>query len=83
MIFLLPVIIGLFVFKKDIRHSDSIMFLIMGVLLSAPILIAVSNITNTPYRFIHLIVFFAIGMGMMFSKRDSSNTYGNYKTLQF
>jgi hypothetical protein len=74
LIFLLPLIIGLFiVYRRGIRHADSFMFLIMAILLSAPILIAISNITNTPYRFITLVTFFAIGVGIILSKQN----YGN------
>jgi len=71
LIFLLPLIIGLYiVYRRGVRHADSFMFLIMGILLSAPVLIAVSNITNTPYRFITLVTFFAIGTSILLSKQN-------------
>jgi hypothetical protein len=73
LIFLLPLTIGLYVvYRRRIRHADSFLFLIMGILLSAPILIAVSNITNTPYRFITLVTFFAISVGIILSKDKQS-----------
>lgn len=73
LIFLLPLTIGLYVvYRRGIRHADSFLFLIMGILLSAPILIAVSNITNTPYRFITLVTFFAISVGIILSKDKQS-----------
>lgn len=74
LIFLLPVTVGLFVSSRQgIRHADSFMFLIMGVLLSASILPGVSIITNTAYRFIPLVIFFAIGAGIILSKRNNTN----------
>jgi hypothetical protein len=73
LIFLLPLTIGLYVvYKRGIRHADSFLFLIMGILLSAPVLIAISNITNTPYRFITLVTFFAIGVGLVLSKNSKT-----------
>ena len=50
-------------------HADSIMFLILAMLLSAPIIVGFLGTSNTPYRFLPLVVFFAIGVGILFSKR--------------
>lgn len=66
-LFLLPLIFGLFVISKNYKHANSISLLITGVLLSAPLLTGLTDQTNQPYRFIPLIVFFAIGVGMLFS----------------
>ena len=68
-LFMIPLMVGLFVASKSgIKHADSIMVLISGMLLIAPILTAVTNQTNQPYRFMPLIVFFAIGVGILLSK---------------
>jgi len=68
--FMLPLIVGLFITsRRGIKHADSIMFLILGMLLSAPFVEAFSNIISVPYRFISLIVFFAIGTGMLLSRK--------------
>lgn len=70
--FILPLIVGLFVVsKRGIRHADSIMVLIMGMLLSAPILQGFTSQTIQPYRFVPLVVFFAMGVGTILSKRSS------------
>ena len=70
--FMLPLIVGLFVVSKQgIIHADSIMVLLMGMLLSAPILQGFTNQTIQPYRFVPLVVFFAIGVGIILSKRSS------------
>lgn len=67
-LFLLPLIVGLGIKARNgIIHADSIMFLILGTVMSAPLLISVTDFTNQPYRFIPVIVFFAIGIGMLFS----------------
>jgi len=68
--FLLPLTVGLFIAsRKGIRHADSIMFLILAMLLSAPFLEAFSDIISVPYRHIPTIVFFAIGTGLLLSKK--------------
>jgi hypothetical protein len=72
MLFMIPLMSGLFlVAKKGVKHGESIMVLISGILLIAPILTGFTNQTNQPYRFMPLIVFFAIGVGILLSKIDS------------
>jgi len=74
-ILLLPLVIGLFLaFRRGIEHADSITFMIMSMILSAPLLVAVSNIINMPYRFVPLVVFFAIGVGILLSKPNQKNS---------
>ena len=71
MLFTIPLIVGLFIVtKKGIKHGESIMILISGILLIAPILTGFTNQTNQPYRFVPLMVFFAIGVGVLLSKRQ-------------
>lgn len=70
--FILPLIVGLFVVsRRGIIHADSIMVLLMGMLLSAPILQGFTDQTIQPYRFVPLVIFFAMGVGTMFTKRSS------------
>ncbi len=67
---LIPLTVGLFIAsRKGILHADAIMISFVGMLLSAPFLIAFSDHHNVPYRFIPLIVFFAIGVGLLLSKK--------------
>lgn len=69
LIFILPLIVGLFIIsRRDIAHADSIMILMMGMLLSAPFLQGFTDFTNQPYRFVPLVVFFAIGVGTILTK---------------
>lgn len=69
-IFLLPVVVGLFfVSQNGIKNADSVMVLILGMLLVAAILPGLTYFTNTPYRFMPLVIFFAIGVGTLLSKR--------------
>lgn len=69
-LFLLPVIVGLFIMARSgVRQAESIMVLIGGVLLGAPFLAGFSDITNQPYRFVSLSVFFAIGVGVLLSRK--------------
>lgn len=68
LIFLLPLVIGLFVVsRKKVIHADSIMLLIAIMLLAGPFYVAVTDGANVPYRFIPLVVFFAIGVGLLLS----------------
>jgi len=61
LIFLLPVTVMLFfAFRRGILHADSMLIMILGVLLTSPFLVAITNQTNQTYRFVSLSVFFAI-----------------------
>jgi len=69
LLFILPLIVGLFIASRNgIIQADSIMFLIGGILFTAPILTGFTDLTNQPYRFVPLIVFFAMGVGTLFAK---------------
>lgn len=72
---LLPLIVGLFIAsRKGIAHADSIMVLIAGMFLSQPLLAAFGYTYSEPYRFIALIIFFAMGVGTILSKKVSQMT---------
>ena len=68
---LLPVTVGLlFLSKKNLKHADSILILIFGTIIASPILVTFTyHYEILPYRFIPLLVFFSIGIGMFFSKK--------------
>jgi len=69
---ILPVTVGLTLAKNSIKETNSILFLILGTLLAGPILIVFTNFYEIlPYRYIPLIVFFAIGIGTFFSKKPN------------
>ncbi|MCV0373497.1 MAG: hypothetical protein K5793_08110 [Nitrosarchaeum sp.] len=69
LMFMIPLMAGLFlVSKSGIKHGESIMVLISGMLLIAPMLTGFTNQTNQPYRFVPLVVFFAVGVGVLLSK---------------
>jgi hypothetical protein len=70
LLFMIPLIVGLFLVSKNgVKHGDSIMVLISGMLLFAPLLTGFTNQTNQPYRFVPLVVFFAVGVGILLSKK--------------
>jgi hypothetical protein len=72
LVFLLPVILALFVAaKRNIVHAKSAMILMLGSLLSQPILSAFTVNSSEPYRFLPFVVFFAISCGVLFSKTRS------------
>ena len=74
MLTILPVVVGLVLLAKNhLKEADSILLLILGTLIAGPILIMFTNFYEIlPYRYIPLIVFFAIGIGMFFSKKSIS-----------
>ena len=70
----LPIVVGLaFMTKNNLKEIDTILFLILGTLIAGPILIVFTNFYEIlPYRYIPLIVFFSIGVGLFFSKKSIS-----------
>ena len=73
---LLPVTVGLvFLSKNKLKHADSILILIFGTIITSPILVSFTyHYEILPYRFIPLLVFFSIGVGMFFSKKLVHNS---------
>jgi len=70
LLFLLPLTVGLFMAsRKGVLHADSIMFFILIMLLYSPFLGALTLASNPPYRYVPMIIFFAIGVGVLLSKR--------------
>jgi len=69
MVFLIPTVIGLYFVSKKIRYANTVSIMISGVLISNPLLLAMTDITSQPYRFIPLVIFFAIGVGMLLTNQ--------------
>ena len=69
---LLPISIGLFFLARNqLKEADSILFLIFGTIFAGPILtMSTSFYEILPYRYVPLIVFVAIAIGLFFSKRS-------------
>lgn len=66
--FILPLTVMLFfASRRGILHADSIMICIFFILLTSPFLTGFTHQTNEPYRFVSLLVFFAIGVGVLLS----------------
>ena len=67
--FLIPLTLGLYLAsRRGILQADSVMILLMASILSFPLLSLFMDLTNQPYRTMPLLVFFAIGVGVLFSK---------------
>lgn len=74
-LFLLPLTVMLFfASRRGILHADSIMVFILINLLIAPLLTAFTIETNQPYRFVSLLLFFAIGAGVLLSNKTRKET---------
>jgi len=69
---ILPITVGLFfVSRRGILQADSILVLILTSLLAGPFISMLTEFYFVlPYRFLPLIVFVAIGIGIFFSKKD-------------
>jgi len=72
-LFLLPLVVCLFLKSRNgTKIADSISILIMGVLLSVPLLAGFTNYDTHQYRYVPLLVFFAVGAGVLFAKNHSN-----------
>ena len=70
-LFLLPLTVGLFLVSRRNLQANSILVLIMGMILSQPILAGFTDQSSEPYRYMPLIIFFAMGVGTILKKRSS------------
>ena len=69
---ILPITIGLFIKSLNgIKQSDSILFMLAGTILAGPLISLVTDFYFIlPYRFIPFIIFMAIGIGIILSKKN-------------
>jgi hypothetical protein len=68
-VFLLPIITGLYLISKKNQYANSVSIMISSVLMGGPVLLALTDITTQPYRLIPLVVFCAIGIGMILANQ--------------
>lgn len=79
---ILPLVVGLFIMaKRGSKEATMVMFLIFGGFFSVPMLTLFSDYTLQPYRFVPLIVFFSMGVALLFSKRTSGEALSESKPL--
>jgi len=72
LLFVVPLTIGLF-FKSinGVKQADSVLILLAGSILAGPLISFVTDFYFIlPYRFIPFVMFFAIGTGIILSKRN-------------
>jgi FtsH-binding integral membrane protein len=73
---LLPLTLGLFFkFRKEDSKADSILVLILTALLAGPVFAMLTSFLEIgfpvlPYRFLPLIVFVAVGIGVLLSRKN-------------
>jgi len=70
-VFLFPIIGGLFLISKNNTYANSISIMISGILFSVPLLAGMTEITSQPYRFVPLVVFLAVATGMILGRNKS------------
>ena len=70
LLFIIPVTVCLFIKSRNgLLEADSALILIAGSILAMPLLAGLTGYNIHPYRDVPLMVFFAIGIGMLFAKR--------------
>ena len=71
LLLLLPVSVGLFIISRmGSKNSISLLVLISGTILVTPVLEMITDYYFVyPYRYVPLVVFFAIGLSTLFSKK--------------
>lgn len=79
---ILPLIVGLFfASKRGIKEADGVMVLILGSLLTGPVLASFTDFYYIlPYRYMPLVVFFSMGVGIFLSRNISSQLSTQSKT---
>ena len=70
---LIPLLVALYYKAKEkIVEAEITIFLILGMLISGPVIESLTNFYGIfPYRFVPLIVFFALGVGILFRKKTN------------
>ena len=68
---ILPLIVGLFIKSlRGLKQADSILILLAGSILAGPLISMMTDFYFIlPYRFIPFVIFTAIGIGIIFSKK--------------
>jgi len=70
LIFILPLTVGLFMTsRRGFPQADSILIILVGIILAMPLLAAISGFNLHVYRNVPVSVFFAIGVGTLFSQK--------------
>ena len=72
LLFIIPLAIALFFKSKNgLKQADSILILLAGSILAGPLISLVTDFYFIlPYRFIPFVVFMAIGVSILFSKKN-------------
>ena len=75
LIMILPTTVGLlFAARNGVKHAESMLFFIPSLLLAGPLVaLATDYFVNLPYRFIPLIVFFSISVGVVIFRNTKSS----------
>ena len=71
LLFILPLTVMLFFKSRNgLKQADSILILLAGSILAGPLISLVTDFYFIlPYRFIPFVIFMAIGIGLLFSKK--------------
>jgi len=69
LLFIVPLTVTLFLISRQgFPQADSALVLIAGTIIAMPLLAALTGFNLHPYRYVPLVVFFAIGVGALLSK---------------
>jgi hypothetical protein len=80
----LPITLGLYMLaRKNVSGALSVMLLMGGMVWASGFLTAITDTANLDYRIILIIVFFAIGTGLMFSRTYNSQVGNTNKIARY
>jgi len=79
---ILPLVVGLFfTSRRGIKEADAVLMLILGSLLTGPVLASFTDFYYIlPYRYMPLVVFFSMGVGILLSRNTISQLSTQSKT---
>ena len=71
---ILPLTVGLFIKSLNgLKQADSVLIILAGSILAGPLISLITDFYFIlPYRFIPFVIFAAIGIGIIFSKKSNS-----------
>ena len=70
-VFLIPIVTGLYLISKNNQYANTVSIMISWSLISSPLLLALTEVSTQPYRWIPLVVFCAIGAAMILTNQKN------------
>ena len=72
-VFLVPIITGLYLISKNNQYANTVSIMISWNLMAGPLLLVLTEVSTQPYRWIPVVVFFAIGAAMILTNQKKES----------